>query len=339
MANMDPYFAGHIENLVHYYEDFMENSGDPRMKNLPLMDNPLPTLFICLVYMHFCKAIGPRLMRHRKPLELRYFSVLYYFAQMALNGWIFNEYLQTVLLGINNSQCQPLDCSNGPMAERMANTCWWYFISKFMEMFDTVIFLITKKNYPVTDMHIVHHSLMPISVWAGLKFAPGNHSTLFALVNTFVHVVMYLYYMLTAIGPKSKYLQSGRKYLTGLQILQFLIVLGHQFQFAFTECTYSKGFVLWIALHGLFVFLLFADFYNKKYESGMKRIPSQPKVPDSPAKNEAVAEGEQEKRQVPIPMERTFRIWDREETENTDTTDGQRPFTLTEELSTQDKGE
>lgn len=35
-------------------------------------------------------------------------------------------------------RCQPVDYSHSPMALRMVNTCWWYFISKFTEFFDTV---------------------------------------------------------------------------------------------------------------------------------------------------------------------------------------------------------
>ena len=35
-------------------------------------------------------------------------------------------------------RCQPVDYSNNAMALRMANTCWWYYISKFTEFFDTV---------------------------------------------------------------------------------------------------------------------------------------------------------------------------------------------------------
>lgn len=30
------------------------------------------------------------------------------------------------------------------------------------------------------------------SVWMGMKFAPGGHSTFFAMLNAFVHIVMYL---------------------------------------------------------------------------------------------------------------------------------------------------
>ncbi|KAK9711120.1 GNS1/SUR4 family [Popillia japonica] len=52
-------------------------------------------------------------------------------------AWIFYEYLMSGWWGSYSFRCQPVDYSNSPMALRMANTCWWYYISKFTEFFDT----------------------------------------------------------------------------------------------------------------------------------------------------------------------------------------------------------
>lgn len=55
----------------------------------------------------------------------------------------------------------------------MAATCWWYYIAKFTEFFDTVFFNLRKKTEHVSILHVIHHGCMPFSVWLGLKFAPG----------------------------------------------------------------------------------------------------------------------------------------------------------------------
>lgn len=60
---------------------------------------------------------------------------------------------------------------------------------------------------------------MPFSVWMGLKFAPGGHSTFFALLNTFVHIVMYFYYMIAAMGPEYQKYIWWKKYLTTFQMV------------------------------------------------------------------------------------------------------------------------
>lgn len=57
---------------------------------------------------------------------------------------------------------------------QMARTCWWYYISKFTEFFDTLFFILRKKTQHVSTLHVIHHGCMPFSVWMGMKFAPGK---------------------------------------------------------------------------------------------------------------------------------------------------------------------
>lgn len=89
----------------------------------------------------------------------------------------------------------------------MASGCWWYYFSKFTEFFDTIFFVMRKRYDQVSTLHVIHHGIMPVSVWWGVKFTPGGHSSFFGFLNTFVHIIMYTYYMLAAMGPKvQKYL-------------------------------------------------------------------------------------------------------------------------------------
>ena len=55
----------------------------------------------------------------------------------------------------------------------------------------------------------------------GMKFAPGGHSTFFAMLNAFVHIVMYFYYMISAMGPKYQKYIWWKKYLTAFQMVSF----------------------------------------------------------------------------------------------------------------------
>jgi len=36
-----------------------------------------------------------------------------------------------------------------------------------------IFFVLRKKNDHISNLHVIHHSIMPISVWFGVKFAPG----------------------------------------------------------------------------------------------------------------------------------------------------------------------
>lgn len=93
----------------------------------------------------------------------------------------------------------------------------------------------------------------------------GGHSTFFAMLNSFVHIVMYFYYMIAAMGPKYQKYIWWKKYLTTFQMVQFVAIFIHQFQLLFRECDYPKGFMIWIGFHGAMFLFLFSDFYKAKY--------------------------------------------------------------------------
>ncbi|KAJ4450529.1 hypothetical protein ANN_01956 [Periplaneta americana] len=94
----------------------------------------------------------------------------------------------------------------------------------------------------------------------------SGHSTFFALLNTFVHIIMYFYYMVAAMGPKFQKYIWWKKYLTTIQMVQFVLIFAHQFQIVFyTDCSYPKGFMVWIGLHGVLFLFLFSDFYKANY--------------------------------------------------------------------------
>lgn len=254
-----------LHELYDWYRDLLDNRSDPRVKDWPLTYSPFPTLALCLFYVYFSKSLAPKLMENRKPFNLRKVLVYYNLFQTIFSAWIFYEYLQSGWWGHYSFKCQPVDYSTSPMAMRMARTCWWYYIAKFTEFFDTLFFILRKKQEHVSTLHVIHHGCMPFSVWMGMKFAPGGHSTFFALLNCFVHIVMYFYYMIAAMGPQYQKYIWWKKYLTTFQMVQFVAIFTHQFQLLFRECDYPKGFMVWIGLHGVMFLFLFSDFYKAKY--------------------------------------------------------------------------
>nr|CAH7747773.1 unnamed protein product [Callosobruchus chinensis] len=260
-----------VTTVVDKYHDILENKSDPRVNNWTMMSSPLPTLAICLFYAYFSRVLGPKMMENRKPFNLRNVLIVYNFVQCIFSAWIFYELEnEWVLRSQSTSHNNNKDKVFNPHFFQMARTCWWYYFSKFTEFFDTLFFILRKKNSHVSTLHVIHHGCMPFSVWMGMKFAPGGHSTFFALLNTFVHIVMYFYYMIAAMGPKYQKYIWWKKYLTTFQMVQFVAIFIHQFQLLFTECNYPKGFMVWIALHGIMFFFLFSDFYKVKYTSDKK---------------------------------------------------------------------
>ncbi|XP_016998691.2 very long chain fatty acid elongase AAEL008004 isoform X3 [Drosophila takahashii] len=285
----------YIESISRY----IDSHSDSRTKGWPMMSSPFPTLAVCLTYVYLVKVLGPRLMENRKPLHLQNTLVMYNAIQVVFSAWLFYECLmggwwgsysfrcQPVdytdsptsrrigisgwLTGHYSFRCQPVDYSNNPRTLRMVHACWWYYFSKFTEFMDTIFFVLRKKTSQVTTLHVIHHGCMPMSVWFGVKFTPGGHSTFFGLLNTFVHIVMYTYYMFSAMGPQYQKYLWWKKYLTTLQMVQFILIMVHAFQLLFIDCNYPKAFVWWIGMHAVMFFFLFNEFYKAAYRSRMMK--------------------------------------------------------------------
>ncbi|XP_019873198.1 elongation of very long chain fatty acids protein AAEL008004-like [Aethina tumida] len=254
-----------INQVIDGYHDLMDNKSDPRVNNWPMMSSPFPTLAICLTYAYCVKVVGPKLMENRKPFELKRVLIFYNLFQVIFSTWLFYESSVAGWMTTYSFRCQPVDYSNDPMALRMARGCWWYYFSKFTEFFDTIFFVMRKKNDQLSTLHIIHHGVMPMSVWFGVKFTPGGHSTFFGFLNTFVHIVMYSYYLIAALGPQYQKFLWWKKYLTTLQMVQFVLVMAHAFQLLFTECNYPRAFIWWIGMHAFMFYFLFSNFYKQAY--------------------------------------------------------------------------
>ena len=254
-----------VRSLYDGYRDLMDNKSDPRVNDWAMMSSPIPTLAICLFYVYFVKVLGPKLMENRKPFNLRRVMIFYNLFQVIFSTWLFRESLVSGWGGQYSFRCQPVDYSQNPLAVRMAQGCWWYYFSKFTEFMDTIFFVLRKKNDHISTLHVIHHGCMPMSVWFGVKFTPGGHSTFFGLLNTFVHIVMYAYYLLAALGPWIQPYLWWKKYLTSLQMIQFVMVMIHAFQLLFIDCNYPKAFVWWIGMHAIMFYFLFREFYTEAY--------------------------------------------------------------------------
>lgn len=101
----------------------------------------------------------------------------------------------------------------------MARAVWGYYMCKIIELLDTVFFVLRKNQRQVTFLHVYHHTLMPICGFIGTKYFAGGHGTLLGLINSFIHVLMYGYYLVSAMGPQYQKYLWWKKYLTLAQIV------------------------------------------------------------------------------------------------------------------------
>lgn len=85
---------------------------DQRVKDWPLMQNPLPTILICISYVIIVKYLGPYLMKNREPLKIRWLMVFYNFFMVIISLYIFLTLGYHGWFGKYNYKCQPVDYSN-----------------------------------------------------------------------------------------------------------------------------------------------------------------------------------------------------------------------------------
>ena len=99
------------------------------------------------------------------------------------------------------------------------------------------------------------------------RFVPGGHESLGALLNTFVHIVMYTYYALAALGPHMQPYLWWKRHLTKMQMVQFSVVVGHSCVLLFkNDCGFPIAQSA-ITCGFMIMFLgLFAQFYSKSYK-------------------------------------------------------------------------
>ncbi|XP_038572040.1 elongation of very long chain fatty acids protein 4-like [Micropterus salmoides] len=249
----------------------MVDYGDKRTDPWLLVYSPIPVSIIFLLYL--CVVwFGPRLMKNRQPVDLKAVLIVYNFAMVCLSAYMFYEFLVTSRLSNYSFSCEPVDYSNSPLAMRMASVCWWFFFSKVIELSDTIFFILRKKSSQVTFLHVYHHGTMIFNWWAGVKYVAGGDSYFVGMINSFVHVVMYFYYGLAAIGPHMQKYLWWKRYLTSLQLLQFLLFLIHTGYNLLTECDFPKSMNLFVFTYCFTLIILFSNFYHQSYLNKKKQI-------------------------------------------------------------------
>ena len=168
--------------------------------------------------------------------------------------------------GLYSFRCQPVDYSHAPSALTMAHVTWLYFMGKFVEFLDTVFFVLRKKQAHVTFLHLSHHVIMALYMWPCVRFMPGGHGSLAGILNAGIHVLMYSYYLLAALGPRVRSWLWWKRYLTVAQMTQFVLVAAHSLQLLFVEpCGYPVAYAYFVLALMAFFLVLFANFYVQAY--------------------------------------------------------------------------
>ncbi|CAO1432026.1 unnamed protein product [Diamesa tonsa] len=258
-----------ITNKFKEFQNWTDSVSDPRTKGWFLVDSPVPTISGAALYL-FVVWIGPKIMKKRKPFDLKRILVPYNLLMAALNAFIC---LRLVIPAFNlryNLFCQPCRQVWNRDELNIASGVWWFYFSKCLEFMDTMFFILRKKDKQLSFLHIYHHSTVFMIWWIGVKFVPTGSTFLPALVNAFIHVVMYSYYGLAAIGPHMQPYLWWKKYLTVLQLAQFAgaIILG--MNAIINGCDFPLWMQYLLCIYMSSFLVLFGKFYVKEYYNDHK---------------------------------------------------------------------
>lgn len=243
-----------------------ESVSDPRVADWFLIPSPVPTYVMSLFYIIFSWKIGPWMMRNREPFNLKYTLVVYNLFMTLLNLHIFKELGFGMLEAGYTFPCQPYPTTTRPADMRIASALWLYFISKSIEYIDTLFFILRKKQSHVSFLHVYHHSTMSVQWWIVTKWTPAGQAAPAAMLNAFIHIVMYFYYGMAALGPSMQKYLWWKRYLTQMQLIQFCIALTSAVHTIYSDdCEFPK-WMCWILIVYMITFLiLFGNFYVQSY--------------------------------------------------------------------------
>ncbi|CAH1786505.1 unnamed protein product [Owenia fusiformis] len=264
----------------HFQEwyDWTHTFADKRVENWFLMQSYTPTLVLTALYL-FSIWAGKRIMANREPFNFKYILFLYNMGLVGLNAHIVYELLTCSIRLNYNYLCQPVNYDpTNELELRIAKALWWYYFSKCIEFMDTIFFVLRKKNNQISFLHVYHHATMFPIWWCGVKWVAGGQAFFGSMINSFIHVLMYGYYGVSALGKEYQKYLWWKRYLTVLQLIQFFIGMVYSLQHMVFDCRAAPKWFGHVGLvYGSTLIALFMNFYIRTYTKYGNKILKQVK--------------------------------------------------------------
>jgi len=137
-----------------------------------------------------------------------------------------------------------------------------HYLSKYLDFFDTVFIVLRKKDTQLSFLHVYHHATIG-AIWGVLLYTGyGAGTAMFgALLNSFVHVLMYSHFFLTSWGIKNPF----KKLLTATQITQFYLCILHAVLALLFETIIPRMLCLLQFVYQISMVVLFSSFFVKTF--------------------------------------------------------------------------
>ncbi|KAG6557711.1 hypothetical protein Mapa_000476 [Marchantia paleacea] len=242
-------------------------------KGLPCVDSPTPIVlglssYLTFVFLGLIVIKGLNLKpRPKEPAILNLFVVFHNFICFALSLYMCVGIVRQAIL----NRYSLWGNAYNPKEVQMGHLLYIFYMSKYIEFMDTVIMILKRNTRQITVLHVYHHASISFIWWIIAYHAPGGEAYFSAALNSGVHVLMYLYYLLAATLGKNeksrrKYLWWG-KYLTQLQMFQFVLNMIQAYYDLKNNSPYPQFLIQILFYYMISLLALFGNFYVHKYVS------------------------------------------------------------------------
>jgi elongation of very long chain fatty acids protein 4 len=99
---------------------------------------------------------------------------------------------------------------------------FFVLLKQVLELLDTVFMILRHKSRQISFLHVYHHSSMLILSDLARRYYPWPAIGVFLGLNSFVHVLLYLYYGLTALDPLNP--PTWKKQMTQVTVVCFVFL-------------------------------------------------------------------------------------------------------------------
>eukprot|EP01132_Coremiostelium_polycephalum_P000618 gene618-767_t len=199
------------DQLLNYMDNFQWKRGETAFSSW-IYPSSTSILYLVVIFGIFL------FMKGRKAFELKGFSIVHNINLILLSASMMIGVLQAAFKQSQEEGAFSLLCeqSDNAVSGRIGFWIYVFYLSKYYELVDTIILALKKK--PLIFLHIFHHmAMVPVTwQWLDAQWLVGSWWCVF--VNSFIHVIMYYYYLQTTLGNPCWF----KKYITRAQIIQFL---------------------------------------------------------------------------------------------------------------------
>jgi elongation of very long chain fatty acids protein 6 len=210
-------------------------------------------------------------MKNREAFDLRWALVPWNIGLAVFSAMGFYYTVPEIFHNLRTRPFSEVICDPSCYALPSARWIFFFNVSKFFEFGDTLFIVLRKK--PLIFLHWYHHVMTCLYCWYANQISVSENCTgwPFAVMNLFVHTLMYSHYALTALGVRANW----NIMLTSLQLGQMILGI-YVVATAGLFCANRDQFIYgtYFALIMYFSYaVLFANFFFQRY-CGKKKAPT-----------------------------------------------------------------